>query len=272
MSDIKASSVTIDNPSTTDDNAEDKKSFFSSWTFIILVCIVLPIAFRSMLFAPFHIPSGSMKPTMLIGDFLFVSKYSYGYSKYSFPFALAPIDNRTSGDTPTQGEIIVFRPPPQDKTDYIKRLVGMPGDTVQMKNSRLYLNDTIVPRRRVDDFVEIQPNGKVKRIPRYIETLPNGLSHYTLDEKTDGDLDNTPKFTVPEGSFFFLGDNRDNSADSRTDLVGFVPQKYLIGRAEVLFLSATDNIWKIWEWPGIFRSDRIFTSVDQWGKVTDAPK
>lgn len=244
-------------------NEKKKHSFFDSWAFIILVCVVMPLAFRSFAWAPFHIPSGSMKPTLLVGDFIFVSKFEYGYSRYSFPFSPNLFDGRVLEKAPERGDIIVFRPPPTPNIDYIKRLIGLPGDKIQVINGRLYINNVRVSQERVEDFVEEKPDGSVVRIKQFVETLPNGVSYRILDETPYGKLDNTIVYTVPEGHYFMMGDNRDNSQDSRVlNHVGFVPASHLVGKANLIFISTESHLWKIWEWPNAMRTERFFQSLN----------
>jgi signal peptidase I len=233
--------------------------------------------FRTLFFQPFYIPSGSMKDTLLIGDFLFVNKMAYGYSKYSCPWALCPISGRIFGSEPKRGDVIVFRHPTSGQ-DYIKRLIGLPGDTVQMKDGRLYLNGEAVPVEPAGVFEEVnEPQGGEGRAPtckpgtgangtpcqsdRYVETLPGGVKHDILDIGMY-DHDNTPIFTVPAGQYFFMGDNRDNSLDSRFPVdrggVGLLPKEYLIGRAEIIaFSSGGASLFYVWKW----RPDRFFKWV-----------
>jgi signal peptidase I len=234
--------------------------------------------FRTLFFQPFWIPTESMKSTLLIGDFIFVNKMAYGYSKYSCPFALCPIPGRILGSEPERGDVVVFRHP-SNGTDYIKRLIGLPGDTIQVKNGLLYLNDELAPQVPDGAFEEInEPQGPMRSRPRCetivgegavcsksqaIETLPGGLTHKVLNVDVNGPGDNTDVFTVPAGNYFFMGDNRDNSLDSRfsvnTGGVGFVPAEYLIGRADrVIFSSAGTSMLYFWTW----RSDRYFTAVE----------
>lgn len=243
-----------------DSNQKKKLKFYETWTFIIFVCLILPFSFRSLLYAPFHIPSGSMKSTLLIGDFLFVDKSAYGYSKYSFPFGIPFFEGRIAEKTPQRGDVIVFRPPPTPYIDFIKRLIGMPGDKIQMKNGKLYINGKKVKRKKIDDFIE-DDNGSVKRITRYRETLPNGVSYDTLDDNKNGSLDNTDVFVVPEGHFFMMGDNRDNSSDSRTPVVGFVPAENLVGKAKIIIVSTSGSIWKFWTWSKSIRTDRYLQDI-----------
>ncbi len=244
---------------------EQKKApgrFYESWTFLIVVCIAVPLFLRSVAYAPFHIPSGSMKPNLLVGDYLFVSKFAYGYSRYSFPLGIKFFEGRMMNTDPSRGDVIVFRMPTDTKVDYIKRLIGLPGDTVQMIEGRLYLNGRLVPKERVDDFVEEQEDGSLRRIPRYRETLPEGLAYYVLDEDSHGRLDTTPLYRVPEGHYFFMGDNRDNSQDSRVqNLVGFVPGDNLVGRAELIFFSNSGTLWKPFKWLFSFRPGRFVQAV-----------
>jgi signal peptidase I len=217
---------------------------------------VIAIGIRTFAFEPFNIPSGSMIPTLLIGDYLFVSKTAYGYSRYSFPWGLAPFDGRVWRGTPKRGEVIVFRPPGEPGTDFIKRLIGLPGDRIQVINGVLNINGQAVKRERIEDYVDLEQPG-AQGVPQYMETLPEGVVHRIREEQGDnGQLDNTPVYVVPAGHYFMMGDNRDNSNDSRVpkfgaqlttkdeitdpamlDKVGFVPEANLIGPAKILFWS-----------------------------------
>ena len=235
--------------------------FYETWTFLILVCLVLPLVFRSLFFAPFHIPSGSMKSTLLIGDYIFVSKYAYGYSRFSFPLGIGFFDGRIFGKEPERGDVIVFRPEKRRHTDFIKRLIGMPGDRIQMRHGRLYINDEIVPQKRVENFVDHDLAGSQYEIKRYIETLPNGVSYSVLDEIEGGKWDDTGVYKVPEGHYFMMGDNRDNSADSRTEVVEMVPFENLVGRAELVFVSAEYPLWKFWHWFDGMRGERFWQTM-----------
>ncbi|GAA0783239.1 signal peptidase I [Roseibium denhamense] len=242
------------------DNKQDKEGGVYETVKIIVQALVIALVVRTFLFQPFNIPSGSMMDSLLIGDYLFVSKYSYGYSRYSFPFGLAPISGRVWADEPERGDIAVFKTPEDNATDYIKRVVGMPGDTVQMRNGALYINGQAVEREQIDDYIETLPSGAVVRIPRFRETLPNGVSYETLDETTNGWLDNTREYNVPEGHYFMMGDNRDNSTDSRVlGKVGYVPFENFIGRADLIFFSIKNETpaWHIWSWPTDVRWNRI---------------
>jgi len=231
---------------------------------VIVQALLLALVVRTLLFQPFNIPSGSMKDTLLIGDYLFVSKYSYGYSRYSTPFGLLPFSGRIFSSDPERGDIAVFKLPRDNSTDYIKRVIGLPGDQVQMIEGVVHINGTPVQRERIDDYIEQNEFGNVRRVPRFRETLPNGVSYDTLDLTTNGQWDNTRVYEVPEGHYFMMGDNRDNSVDSRvTSAVGPVPLENFIGRAEILFFSVEDGeaAWQIWKWPWTVRWDRIGKSL-----------
>jgi signal peptidase I len=228
----------------------------------VVYAVLIALVIRSLAFEPFNIPSASMEPTLLVGDYLFVSKYSYGYSRHSFPLSIVPIKGRVLADTPERGDVIVFKLPTDNKTDYIKRLIGLPGDTVQVKDGRLMINGELVDRKRVDDFVYTDRFGSVNRVTQYEETLPGGKKHMILELGDSRPYDNTREFTVPPGHYFMMGDNRDNSQDSRAD-VGFVPAENLVGRAEILFFSTDGSaaIWEIWRWPFAMRFSRFFDRI-----------
>ena len=224
----------------------------------IVIAGALALGFRSLLFEPFNIPSGSMIPTLLVGDYLFVSKYSYGYSRYSFPFGMAPFDGRIFETPPERGDVAVFRQPQNESIAFIKRIVGLPGDRIQVVNGVLRINDVAVNRDR-KGFATASDGYNVIRFAVYQETLPNGKP-YLIQERSDDDLlDNTNVFLVPAGHYFMMGDNRDNSRDSRTTSVGMVPAENLIGRAERLFFSHNSraNLWEVWKWPVAIRYGRL---------------
>ena len=226
---------------------------------IIIQALILALVVRTLLFQPFNIPSGSMKSTLLIGDYLFVSKYAYGYSRFSLPFGPHLFDGRIWSTPPLRGDIVVFKLPRDDSTDYIKRVIGLPGDRIQVKGGVLFINDKEVPREYVGTFDD---DGFVDK--QYRETLPNGVSYITLDRGDNGLEDNTQVFEVPPDHYFMMGDNRDNSTDSRVPPasggVGYVPFENLVGRAEIIFFSLGEGApaWEIWNWPWTVRWDRLF--------------
>src|ERR1700674_5883894 len=217
---------------------------------VIFHALIIALVIRTFLFQPFNIPSGSMKATLLVGDYLFVSKFSYGYSHYSLPFSPPLFSGRIWSAEPQRGDVVVFRLPKDDSIDYIKRVVGLPGDRIQMINGLLHINGEPVKRERIEDFVTDE-NGRTERIRRWHETLPNGVSYVTLELTQQGLLDNTPVYQVPTGHYFMMGDNRDNSQDSRVlSEVGYVPFENLIGRAQLIFFSIRgEHAWAIWTWP-----------------------
>ena len=223
----------------------------------IVYALLIAGVIRSFVFQPFNIPSGSMEGTLLVGDYLFVSKAAYGYSRYSFPFGAVPFSGRFMASAPTRGYVVVFKFPGDNSTDYIKRLIGLPGDRIQMKNGVLFINDKAVPKVKTDDFVE-DFGGQPHHVPQFRETLPNGVSYNVLDRDPEGDLDNTQVFIVPEGHYFMMGDNRDNSADSRAN-VGYVPFENFVGKAEIIFFSTdgSAHFWEFWKWPIAIRYGRI---------------
>ncbi len=228
----------------------------------IFYAILIALFVRTFAYEPFNIPSGSMLPTLLVGDYLFVSKLSYGYSKHSLPFSLPIIPGRVFESEPERGDVAVFKLPSDNETDFIKRIVGLPGDTIQVTGGILHINGQAVTRERVDDFVSTDHFGVTRRVPRYLETLPGGRQHYILEESDRDPVDNTPVYKVPADMYFAMGDNRDRSNDSRFRDVGFIPKENLVGRAEFLFFSTDDAIWKVWRWPSSVRFERIFQGIE----------
>jgi signal peptidase I len=229
---------------------------------VIVHALIIALVIRTFLFQPFNIPSGSMMHTLLIGDFLFVSKYTYGYSKFSFPFSPPLFSGRLPGGwTPDRGDVVVFRLPREDSTDYIKRLIGMPGDRIQMIDGVLQINGTPVKRERLPDWVDPDSGQKVRQ---WRETLPNGVTYETLDLQDRGMLDNTQVYVVPADNYFMMGDNRDNSTDSRVlNQVGYVPFENIVGKAQIIFFSVGEGeaAWQFWRWPWSVRWSRLFTIV-----------
>jgi signal peptidase I len=204
-----------------------------------------------------------MVPTLLVGDYLFVSKFSYGYSNFSLPLGLPLFSGRIFPHTPERGDVVVFKLPTDNSTDYIKRVIGLPGDRIQMKAGNLYINNQLVLRRRIEDYPYKKYGGTVIPLAQYIETLPNGQRHLILKMGDNGPLDNTPMYNVPPGKYFMLGDNRDNSQDSRVlSAVGYVPAENLIGRAQFMFFSTDGSARKaFWKWPWSIRYQRLFQSI-----------
>jgi signal peptidase I len=240
-----------------------KKSGGLGETFSVIVqALLLALVIRTLLFQPFSIPSGSMRPTLLEGDYLFVTKWSYGYSRYSLPFSPNLFSGRIWGGEPQRGDVAVFKFPPNPAIDYIKRVVGLPGDKVQMRGGQLFINDVAVPREKIGQIDNPDITEVSRPVDVYRETLPNGVSYETLDLTPNGSGDDTREFTVPEGHYFMLGDNRDNSADSRFS-VGFVPYDHLVGRANIIFFSIAGaaSPLEIWKWPGEVRFGRLFDFI-----------
>jgi signal peptidase I len=231
----------------------------------LFYALLIALVVRTFLFQPYNIPSGSMESTLLVGDYLFVEKFAYGYSKFSFPWGrLLPSFGRVLERPAHHGDVIVFALPSDPSTVFIKRLIGLPGDRIQMLDGVLYLNDKPVPKVRVDDFVEISLDGYEHHVARYRETLPDGKSYLVLDGIPDGPSDNTPVYLVPPGHYFMMGDNRDDSDDSR-GVVGYLPAENLVGKAQFEFFSIDGNKtnwWSFWTWPWAVRYSRVFTLID----------
>lgn len=254
-----------------------QKSEEGIWDTIKVIIQALLIAFfvRTFLYQPFNIPSNSMYPTLKLGDYLFVSKLSYGYSKYSFNFSFSafgktwisccPIDfpgRMVLADTPKRGDVAVFKLPTDTNIDYIKRVIGLPGDRIQMRDGVLFINGEAVPKVRIEDYVDTEPGGEGDGHPiaQYEETLPNGVKYRVLDLNPNADVDNTKEYVVPPAHYFMMGDNRDNSQDSRfLNYVGYVPIENYVGRADIIFFSISRDaaFWEVWKWPIAIRWGRF---------------
>lgn len=227
----------------------------------IIFGVLIALGIRTFLYEPFTIPSGSMIPTLLIGDYMFVSKMSYGLSQYSFPFSLGPIQDRILDTPPKRGDVVVFRQPTNTDIDFVKRLIGMPGDTIKLISGVVHINGEAVKRRRINDYQLSKDIYNKKNVRHYIETLPNGVEYAIIEADGDrGYLDNTQEYIVPAGHFFLMGDNRDQSNDSRVlSQVGYVPYKNLIGRADLVFVSIDSNPEGIL--PILLRFSRFFKVI-----------
>ncbi len=241
-----------------------RKKAGSLWETVktVVYAVLIAIVIRTVAYEPFNIPSGSMIPTLLIGDYLFVSKWSYGYSRYSLPLGLPLFSGRILFTSPKRGDVAVFKLPRDPKVDYIKRVIGLPGDHIQVIHGVLNINGQPVKLTRAADYMDDE-GGSEMRTPEYIETLPGGVSHPILKLTDEGPLNNTGVYVVPPGDYFMMGDNRDNSLDSRTTQVGYVPAENLVGRAEFLFFSTdgTAALWQVWKWPYAVRYSRLFTAI-----------
>ncbi len=226
----------------------------------IVYALGIALVVRVLLFQPFTIPSESMVPTLLTHDYIFVNKYAYGYSKHSIPFSPPLFNGRIFGKTPDRGDVIVFKLPSDNKTDYIKRLIGLPGDRIQVKGGALYINDQAVQREALPEEIVEDEFGVARTVQRWKETLPNGKSYVTHDLIPNGGLDDTDVYVVPPDHFFMMGDNRDNSQDSRVlSVVGYVPEENLVGKAEMIFLSFNDGVslFNPFSWFADFRWNRF---------------
>jgi len=238
-----------------------KNSFFGNLK-SIFIAIFIALLIRSFIFEPFNIPSGSMKPNLLVGDFIFVSKYSYGFSKHSLPFSIPLIPGKIFSDTPERGDVVVFKTPENNRTDYIKRVIGLPGDKIEIKNGIIFINGSEILRKKLNDFIDTDNKTSNKRVRMYNEYFFNKEINI-LDITDNGIADNTQLFNVPENHFFVMGDNRDNSQDSRfISTVGFIPYENLVGKAQFIFFSLENaRFLQIWKWPNSIRYERIFQKI-----------
>jgi len=230
----------------------------------IFYALIIALIIRSLFFQPFYIPSSSMEPTLLIGDRLFVSKYSYGYSKHSFPFSPQILNKRIFPKKPDRGDVIVFKTPADNRTDYIKRLIGLPGDTIQIINGDLYINNIKVNKVKIKSSRFINCGSSKIKVNSFMETLPNGIS-YEAVYNSKGTMMNTDIYQVPENHYFFMGDNRDCSKDSRfLSSVGYVNFNNLVGKAKVIFFSNDTKkgfFLEFWKWHNSLRFERFFKSI-----------
>jgi len=227
----------------------------------LFYALIIAVIIRSLFFQPFYIPSSSMEPTLLIGDRIFVKKFSYGYSKHSFPFSPPFFSNRVFSKKPNYGDLVVFKTPSDNRTDYIKRLIGLPGDTVQFKDGKLFLNGNEILRTRVNNRYKIRCGSLSPEVNSFKETLPNGKEYVAVYNKL-GTMQNTDVYKVPSSHFFFLGDNRDCSKDSRyLSSVGYVSNENLVGKASIIFFSndtVSGSVLKFWNWDQSLRIERFF--------------
>ena len=230
----------------------------------LLIALFIAILIRSLFFQPFYIPSSSMEPSLLVGDRLFVSKYSYGYSRHSFPFSPPIIKNRIFEKVPERGDLVVFKTPSDNRTDYIKRLIGLPGDTIEFKNGNLILNSKIIQRKKINKNIKIYCGSIPSPVNFYEEKLPNGKNYIAVYNSL-GTLQNSDKYIVPKDHFFLLGDNRDCSKDSRfLSSVGYVNKKNLVGKAEIIFFSNNTlegSFLKFWNWKNSLRVERFLKKL-----------
>jgi len=259
-------------PVVEDTKKTSAKEEWSDMAKTAIIAVIIALIIRTFVFEPFNIPSSSMRPTLLVGDYLFVSKYEYGYSRHSFPFGVGGFDGRIMGKMPERGDVIVFKLPSNTSVDYIKRVVALPGDTVQVIGGRLYINDERVEREVVGLKDYVGDRGGNVKVQHYIETLPGGVMHDIFEVSDTERLDNTEKYRVPDGHVFAMGDNRDNSMDSRVlDHVGYIPVENIVGRAERLFFSTNGKarIYEIWKWPFSIRYNRLFDAVGPVKPVAD---
>ena len=246
-----------------------RKKFFLNNISSIFLAIFIAILIRSFVFEPFNIPSGSMKPNLLVGDFIFVSKYSYGYSRHSFPFSLGDAQGKVlSGkyfsNKPKRGDVVVFKTPSNNRTDYIKRIIGLPGDKIKVTNGEIFVNNIKISKKIIEPFIDYQTdeilinNGRRRQYIEYFFEKEIRV----LDIIDFSIADNTREYLVPNNNFFVMGDNRDNSQDSRFSSVGFIPSDNIIGKAQFIFFSLENSRFlQIWKWPKSIRWNRIFKKI-----------
>jgi len=230
----------------------------------LFYALIIALIIRSFLFQPFYIPSSSMEPNLLVGDRLFVSKYSYGYSRHSLPFSPKIYNDRIFAKLPNRGDVIVFKTPADNRTDYIKRLIGLPGDEIQIIDGDLFLNDTLIEKKKMDNSKIINCGNRLLEADFYEETLPNGRKYSVVYSK-EGTMKNSDRFIVPKDHYFFMGDNRDCSKDSRfLSSVGYVNFNNLVGKANVIFFSNNSrnySFFQFWKWNVTVRTERIFKRI-----------
>ena len=238
------------------------KKFFIDNLKTLIYALLIAIFIRSIFIQPFYIPSSSMEPNLLVGDRLFVTKYTYGYSKHSFPFSPPIFKGRLLFSEPKRGDVIVFKTPADNRTDYIKRIIGLPGDKIQMLNGEIIINNNLIVRKKINDFVDINKQGNTKRLRKYKEYFID-IEIDVLDLMDNGIVDNTQLYEVPKKHFFVMGDNRDNSQDSRfLNRVGYVPVENLVGKAQFIFFSLENSrFFEIWKWPNSIRFERLMNKI-----------
>jgi signal peptidase I len=238
--------------------------FSDTFKTVLQVCLIALLV-RSFAYEGSHIPSKSMLPSLLVGDYVVISKFAYGYSRHALPFSLHLFDGRVFFHVPKRGDVVVFKTPVDNRTDLIKRLVGLPGDRIQVRHRVLVINGEAVARQAIDDYIDRDPRSGNQRYPQYVETLPHGPAHLIIEDAgPENPVDNTDEVVVPPHHYFMMGDNRDNSEDSRyANAVGFVPEENLVGRAEIIILSSEPSAapWQFWHWPSNLRRDRFLARV-----------